>query len=332
MFNKTFIIAEAGANHNGDINLAKELIHAAKESGADAIKFQDFNLASLFSIDTYIKILNINPSWQKEIERISFKKEWHKILHEEAKKVDIQYFITPFSLDSVDNADPYVPFYKVASGDITFKSLLKKIGEKNKGIFISTGASNIEEIDRAIKTLESYNPPWICIMHCIMLYPTPYELLNLGFITTLIQRYKKYYVGFSDHSTGIEAPSIAVSLGARVIEKHFTTDKRLQGADHKNSLNPDEFKMMVNLIRKTEEMINGQKRKFTEKEEKERIYARRSIYAKRFIKQGEIISENDLIFLRPNIGIGAEEVDKIVGKKAKTDIYNGSLINYSDIT
>ncbi len=332
MFEKTFIIAEAGANHNGDLNLARELVHAAKESGANAVKFQDFSLKNLFSPEEYEKVLKIDSSWRESVEVLSFKPEWHEILHEEAEKVGIAYFSTPFSLESVDSMDRFVPYYKVASGDISFLPLLEKIGEKKKGVFISTGASFLNEIDRAVDILDSHGVPWICIMHCIMLYPAPKDKLNLGFIKTLKKRYSTKIIGFSDHSKGVEAPGIAVALGARVIEKHFTIDNNLEGADHKTSLNPDDFRTMVESIRQTEVSINGENRIITEKEMKERVYARRGIYAKRLIRKGKRIEMNDITFLRPNTGIGADETDKVIGKKAKIDIYAGLPIDYSFIS
>ena len=332
MFEKTFIIAEAGANHNGDLKLAIELVYAAKESGADAVKFQDFNLKTLFSPEEYEKVLKIDSSWRKSVDTLSFKPEWHKIIHNQAEKAGIAYFSTPFSLESVDLMDQFVPYYKVASGDISFLPLLEKIGEKKKGVFISTGASFLNEIDRAVNILDKYGVPWICIMHCIMLYPAPENKLNLGFIKTLRKRYSTKIIGFSDHSKGIEVPRIAVALGARVIEKHFTIDNSLESADHKTSLNPDDFRSMVESIRQTEAAINGENRIITEEERKERVYARRGIYAKRFIRRGQIIKMKDITFLRPNTGIGADETDKVIGRKAKIDIYAGSPIDYSFIS
>jgi len=326
MFEKTFIIAEAGANHNGDLTQAIEMIHAAKESGANAIKFQYFSLENLFAPEYYSATLNLKDNfWKNEIKKLSFKDNWNIRLYEESKKIGITYFSTPFSIDAVDKLNPFVPFFKVASSDITNLLLLEKIGSTGKGIFISTGASTISEVDRAVETLKKYNLPFICIMHCIMLYPTPLNLLNLGFIKTLSKRYSSI-IGFSDHTKGINAAPIAVALGAKAIEKHFTLNKNQEGADHKNSLNPKEFENLVKQIRETEILIDGNERVVSEMEKKERIYARRSIYAKINIKKGDTITLKNITFLRPNIGIGAEEANIIIGKKAKININKGSLI------
>ena len=327
MFESTFIIAEAGSNHSGNLSMAIEMIHAAKESGADAIKFQYFSLENLFAPKYYRETLSLpDNSWEDEIRKLSFKDKWNARLYEESKKIGITYFSTPFSLEAVDKLNPFVPFYKVASGDITNLPLLKKIGSTGKGIFMSTGASTISEIDMAIDTLRNFNLPFICIMHCIILYPTPLNMLNLGFIKTLSKRYS-LPVGFSDHSRDIEAAPLAVALGAKAIEKHFTLNKNLKGADHKNSLDPKEFKIFVNKIRESETIIDGSDRVMSEREEKERIFARRSIYAKKNIKKGESITYDKVTFLRPNIGIGVEKIYKVIGKRAKVNISKGALLN-----
>jgi len=331
MFEQTYIVAEAGANHNGELTKAVELIHAAKESGADAIKFQYFSLNELFAPEYYRKTLGLTDnSWEKIIKKLSFKDEWNNRLYEVAKKIGITYFSTPFSLMAVEKLNPYVPFFKIASSDITNLALIEKIGNTGKGTFISTGASTINEIDRAVETLKKYNLPFICIMHCIMLYPAASEFLNLGFIKTLSERYG-LPVGFSDHTLGMDAALLAVALGAKAIEKHFTLDKNLKGADHKNSLNPKEFNQFTQKIRDVEISIDGHRRVISENEEKERIYARRSIYVKTNINKGDKISLNNITLLRPNIGIGAENIDKIIGKKAKRNISKGELLNYDMI-
>jgi len=329
MFNRVFIIAEAGSNHNGKLGKAIELVHRARESGADAIKFQDFTLDTLFSVKHYGKILDLTDAgWQTEIKRLSFKNEWHKVIHEEAKKAGIEYFATPFSTELVDILDKYVPFFKVASGDITHLALLERIASKNKGIFLSTGGSTVEEIDRAVAFIKKYNLPFICIMHCIMLYPPPPGVLNLNFIRLLIKRYG-LPVGFSDHTSGTDAALLAVAMGARAIEKHFTTDRNLEGPDHKNSLDPTGFRDFVKRIRECEMMLGKTDRTISPEEEKERIYARRSIYSRKMIKKGEILTLDNLISLRPNIGIGAENIFEIAGKRAKVDIPPGIPVDYS---
>lgn len=314
MFDNVFIIAEASSNHNGNLETALELVRKAKQAGADAIKFQDYTLGSLFSPPQYEKTLKIeNSEWQADIKRLEFRPDWHQAVANEAQKHGIVYFSTPFSIEAVDRLDPFVPFYKISSGDITFFPLLEKVGEKRKGVFISTGASRVDEIDRAVSVLQGFNLPFICVMHCIMLYPAPPRLLNLNFIDRLKERYGMP-VGFSDHSLGPEAAPIAVAKGVRALEKHFTLDNRQKGADHSNSADPEEFAELVRRVRSTESMLGPTERRLPEREKEERVYARRGIYTTLPIEQGEEITYKNVTFLRPNISIGAERIKDLLNK------------------
>jgi len=314
MFDKVFIVAEASSNHNGNLETALELVRTAKQAGADAIKFQDYTLGSLFSSHHYERTLKIkNSEWQADIKRLEFGTDWHPAVAQEAKKQGIVYFSTPFSIKAVDRLDPFVPFYKISSGDITFLPLLEKIGEKGKGIFISTGASRIDEIGRAVRILKGFNLPFICVMHCVMLYPAPSRLLNLNFIDKLKERYDMP-VGFSDHSLGPEAAPIAVAKGVRALEKHFTLDKRQEGADHKSSADPEEFAELVRRVRSSESMLGPTERRLPSREKEERVYARRGIYTTVPIEQGEEITYKNVTFLRPNISIGAERIEDLLNK------------------
>lgn len=327
MFEKVFIIAEASSNHNGDIDTALKLVQGAKEAGADAVKFQDYTLDSLFSPVHYEQALGLERSgWRDDIHRLTFKPDWHRAVAREAARTGILYFSTPFSREAVDQLDPFVPFFKVSSGDITFIPLLEKIGEKKKGVFISTGASYIEEIDRAVRLLQGFDLPFICVMHCIMVYPAPLERLNLNFIDKLKMRYD-IPVGFSDHSPGTDAAAVAVGKGVQAIEKHFTLDKRQEGADHGNSLDPKEFAKLVHRVRRAETMLGPTEREIQEKEKPERIYARRGVYTSVHIKKGEEITSNKISFLRPNISIGAERIVDIIGKKVNRDIEPGTPLD-----
>lgn len=320
MFEKTYIIAEASSNHNGDLQTAIELTRCAKRAGADAIKFQDFDLESLFCAPYYEKALGITDAgWKKEIRKLAFKPEWHETVAREAKACGITYFSTPFSLAAVDALDPYVPYFKVSSGDITFLPLIERIGSKKKGVFLSTGASNITEIDRAVALLRRFDLPFICIMHCIMRYPATSDELNLGFIDTLIKRYGTP-VGFSDHSLGIEAAPVAIGKGARAIEKHFTLDRNQEGADHKHSLDFAGFEALARCIRSAESMIGPSERVIGPQEKKERCYARRGIYSRDALREGETLALNMVAFLRPNISVGAENIDEFLGKTVRRPI------------
>ncbi|RKX97485.1 MAG: hypothetical protein DRP54_09055 [Spirochaetes bacterium] len=331
MFEKLFIIAEGGSNHNGSLERAKEMIWAAKECGADAIKFQNFTLDTLFAPPYYEKTLGIkDSSWQEEINQITLKHYWIPQLKDEADKAGIMFFSTPFSIEAVEQLQKYVPFYKVASGDITYFQLLEKIGKTGKGIFLSTGGSKIEEIDLAVNLLKKFDLPFICLLHCIMLYPPPVEAMNMNFIHTLQERYG-LPVGFSDHTLGIESSILAVGMGAKVFEKHFTLDKSLPGADHKNSMNPEEFKKYTIELRNAEKMLGNKERIISKRESKERIYARRGAYALREIKCGEKINEKNIIFLRPALGIKADKYYSLLGKRVKRNIRKGEPVFPEDI-
>ena len=332
MFEKVFIIAEAGSNHNGDLKTAIELVHNAKECGADAVKFQDFTLGSLFSPEHYEQTLGMkDKSWRLTIKRLSMKPEWHKALADAARKSKILYFSTPFSLEAVDGLDKYVPFYKIASGDITHLPLLEKVAGKGKGVFLSTGASRIDEIEAAVAILDRYNLPFICIMHCIMLYPPPDEDMHLNFIDTLKIRFK-LPIGFSDHSPDSDAAIIAVSKGVCAVEKHFTLDRRQDGADHQNSLDPVGFREFVTKIRRCETMLGNANRPIDEKEDRERIYARRGIYAARDLKQGDTLTTEKVRFLRPKLCAGAEDFDQFKNEQLNTDVSRGDALDKSMFT
>lgn len=331
MFEKVFIIAEGGSNHNGSLSMAKEMVWSAKECGADAIKFQHFTLDTLFAPIHYEKTLDLkNSIWREDIKKITFKDEWIPHIKDEAEKAGIIYFSTPFSIEAVDNLDGYIPFYKVASGDITFFQLLDRIGKTGKGIFLSTGGSRIEEIDSAVNLLSNFNPTFLCLLHCIMLYPPPPEAMNLNFIKTLQARYR-LPVGLSDHTADEKAAVLAVGMGAKALEKHFTLDKNLPGADHKNSMNPEEFRNYTSAVREAEKILGKSERIITERESKERIYARRGAYASKDIKYGESINTKNVIFLRPALGIGADNYYWLLGKRAKRNINKGEPIFQEDI-
>jgi sialic acid synthase SpsE len=329
MWEKTFVIAEVGSNHNGELETALELVRKAADAGADAVKFQDFAPGTLFAVDTYTETLGIGDrGWIKLIDKASIPESWHEAIAEQARRKAIRYFSTPFSLEAVDALEHFVPFYKIASCDITFHPLLERVASKRKGVFLSTGASSLEEIAEAVRILGPERLPFVCLLHCVMLYPAPPSSLNLSFIDTLAERFG-LPVGFSDHSAGTEAAVVALGKGIRAIEKHFTLDKSQSGADHMNSLDPGEFARFVDMIKRCEEMLGPPERVITEREAKERIYARRGIYAARDLKKGERITLERLAFLRPNIGIGAEKAHDLEGKLLVRDVREGEPIMLS---
>ncbi|MFW6040854.1 MAG: N-acetylneuraminate synthase family protein [Thermoplasmatota archaeon] len=306
----TFIIAEIGLNHNGDVDLAKKMVKEAKKCGANAVKFQMFDTDELYSKEH--KIYSI-------FEPLEFSKdEWYEIKNF-ANKEDILFTASVFDKNSVDLLDKLnSPMFKIASGDLTHIPLLDYISKKNKPTIISTGLSNISEVEEAVNTFNSNGNHEIALLHCVSNYPASLENLNVNVIKTL-KRVFDIPVGFSDHTLGIMAPSIAVALGADIVEKHFTLDRNMEGPDQKLSLPPDMFKEMVEKIRYIEKGLGDGLKKPVE-DEKMIKNARRSITARNVIRKGEEISEEDLKITRPENGIKPKFYKIVVGREARKTI------------
>ncbi len=329
MFERVFIVAEAGTNHNGSLQTALRLVEEARGAGADAVKFQDYTLDSLFAADQYEKTLGIEDhSWREDVRRLSFRREWHRAVHRRSMELGIPCFFTPFSPEAVAALNPLVPFYKVASGDITNLSLLESISAAGKGVFLSTGASELPEIERAVDILRSGRLPFICIMHCVMLYPPPDEALHLNFLATL-QKHFRLPVGFSDHTADTDAAVAAAARGAVALEKHFTLDRAQPGGDHALSLDPAGFARLVSKVRRTERMLGSPYKSITRKESEERVYARRGLYAARDLSAGTRLAARDLAALRPNVHLGAERMDQVIGKVLTADLRRGEPLRES---
>ena len=320
--NPVFIVAESGINHNGNIKIAKNMISQAKECNADAIKFQTFRAQDLASKKSkFFKIFK-----KVEIDYADLGE-----LSDHAKNEGIIFFSTPFSEEAVDVlAELHVPAFKIASGDITHIPLIKKIASKKKPIIISTGMSYFTEINDAVKAIKSEKNNKIIIMHSVTSYPTPSSDANLRAINTLQCRYK-YPIGYSDNGEGILVPIIAVSLGARIIEKHFTLSKKMNGPDHSFSADPNELSLLVKNIRETE-IILGDGKKNPKPSELQNIqHARRSIVALVNIKKGSKLTYNNIAIKRPGIGIPPLNFHKVIGFSAKRSIKIDQPIKWSDV-
>lgn len=317
-----FIIAEAGINHNGKLQQAKKLIKKAAKVGADAVKFQTFKAESLCSRGSeYFELF-------KSLELS--KAEWAEIA-KLAQSLGIIFLSTPVSEESADLLDNLgVPAFKVASGDLTHLPFLKYIAKKNKPIILSTGMSTLAEIDEALNAIYSVGNKAVVLLHCVSNYPTNVEDVNLNAIKTLEQAFK-LPVGFSDHTIGTIVPVAAVSLGAKVIEKHFTLDKNLPGPDHKLSLNPDEFKEMAGNIRIIEQALGDGVKAPCESETKVRETLRRSIVANANIPRGTIITKDMLKVARPGSGIEPKFIDIVVGRTAKQDIQADEILSWGKV-
>ena len=320
---KVLIIAEAGVNHNGDINLAKQLIDKAKTADADIIKFQTFNLDSIVSkfaeIADYQKDNIGKVESQKEmLEKITLPFEAFIELYEYCNKKNIQFLSTPFDIESIHFLNDMVPFWKIPSGEVTNYPYLVEIAKTGKHVVMSTGMCELSEIDSAIAVLKANGTHEITLLHCNTQYPTPYKDVNLRAMETLRKRYS-VKVGYSDHTQGIEVPIAAVALGAEVIEKHFTLDRTLSGPDHKASLEPDELAAMVKAIRNIEAALGNANKTVSDSERENIVIARKSIVAAKAIKKGELLNVKNITTKRPGTGLSPMLWNSVIGTKAIRD-------------
>ncbi len=330
---KVFIIAEAGVNHNSSIEIAKKLIDVAKEAGCDAVKFQTFNSKKMVSMRAPKAAYQEKNTVKGETQYCMLKKL--ELSHADHRKLmkycidkGIVFMSSPFDEESIEFLNKLnVSIFKIPSGEITNKLYLKKIGSYKKKVIMSTGMAYLNEIGDAIDVLISsgMNKKDITLLHCNTEYPTPMKNVNLRSMLTIKNKFDTK-VGYSDHTMGIEIAIAAVALGASVIEKHLTLDKKMDGPDHKASLEPDELKAMVKAIRNVEKAM-GDGIKKPSKVEKENIaVVRKSIVAARNIRKGEIFNEDNIIVKRPGTGISPFKWDYIIGKIAKKDFKEDDLI------
>jgi len=319
----TLIIAEAGVNHNGSIELAKQLVEAAANAGADFVKFQTFKAGSLVSKTAKkaeYQQKNINDADDSQFAMLS-KLELNENMHHEliayCKKSAIQFLSTGFDIESINFLDSLnIPFFKIPSGEITNKPYLQHIARKRKPVIMSTGMANMNEIKAALHVLTEHGlaKDQITVLHCNTEYPTPMEDVNLKAMLH-IQNELGVKIGYSDHTNGIEVPIAAVALGATVIEKHFTLDRNLPGPDHKASLEPDQLKAMIAAIRNVEKAVAGSGIKEPSPSEQKNIaVARKSIHLATNISAGTRLTEKHLVMKRPGNGISPMEIELVIGK------------------
>ena len=336
---KTLIIAEAGVNHNGDIELAKKLVDVAAEAGADYVKFQTFKAEKLVSksaaqADYQQTNIGKEDGTQYEmLKKLELDVDKHHTLITYCNEKGISFLSTAFDLDSIDLLDSLgINLYKVSSGDITNRPYLEKIATKNKSVVLSTGMSDMSDINNALDILEKggLNMDMITVLHCNTEYPTPMSDVNLSAMNTIGEAFK-VKIGYSDHTLGIEIPIAAVARGARVIEKHFTLDRNMEGPDHRASLEPAELIEMVRSIRNIEKaMGNGIKRP-SNSESKNVEIVRKSIHLSKDINEGCVLQENDLIMKRPANGISPMDYVKIIGRKVNKFLPCGAQLKWSDL-
>ena len=330
---RVFIIAEAGVNHNGSIEIAKQLVDGAVRAGVDAIKFQTFKAEHLVtksaSKANYQKETTGQDETQFEmLKKLELSKEMHIELMKYCEHKHIQFISAPFDMESIETLDELgIEIFKIPSGEITNLPYLRKIGSLKKQVILSTGMSHLDEVRDAIQVLRKEGTNDIVVLHCNTQYPTPMQDVNLKAMQT-IQKELNIKVGYSDHTLGIEVPIAAVAMGACVIEKHFTIDKNMPGPDHKASLDCDELVEMVRSIRNIEQALGSGNKHITESESKNIEVARKSIVAATTIHKGEVYTEENLTTKRPGTGISPMKWDEIIGKVANQDYKKDELITW----
>lgn len=336
---RPFIIAEIGANHNGEIELAKKLIFEAHKIGADAVKFQSWNESSLISDYEYKRNTHYEGSRRKHfgslkqmVQRYQLSKEDHYELKKYCDEIGILFSSTPFSKAEVDLLEELnVQFYKIASMDVDNLELLKYVANKQKPIVLSTGMSSIAEIETAVRIIESVGNRNIVINHCVSLYPPDNKLVNLRNISMLQTLFPNYPIGFSDHTLGSSVSIASVALGAALIEKHFTLDKKLPGWDHEISSDVEEFGFIINSAIKIWESMGSFERLVSIEEDEKKLKFRRSIVINKDMKLGEKITLEVLEYKRPGGFIAPSELKYVISRTLKKEILSGELLTWEHL-
>jgi N,N'-diacetyllegionaminate synthase len=338
---RTIIIAEAGVNHNGDINIAKRLIDAAADAGVDYVKFQTFKADRLVSPSAQkakYQIENDTSNCDSQLnmlKKLELSDADHKDLISYCKLKNINFFSTAFDEEGISYLSSLnFDMFKIPSGELTNYPYLKAIAKTGLPVILSTGMANLDEIEKSINVLVSYGTKKseITVLHCNTEYPTPMIDVNLKAMLTIKEKLG-VSIGYSDHTLGLEVPIAAVALGAKIIEKHFTLDRSLKGPDHKASLEPNELKEMVIAIRNIEMAISGNGLKEASLSEKKNIHiARKSIHLSKDLKSGSIINEQDIISLRPGDGICTMNWENIIGKQVNKDLKKFTKLTLTDLS
>ena len=337
-----YFIADIGANHDGSLERAYKLIELAKDAGANAAKFQNFKadkIVSKFGFENMKEKLSHQSNWKKSVydvyEEASLKDDWTVKLKQKCDEVGIDYFTSPYDFDSVDHADPFVSLYKIGSGDITWLEIIEYIAKKNKPVILATGASNMEDIERAMSILTKHTKN-IVLMQCNTNYTgnsENFNFINLNVLKTYSNFYPDVILGLSDHTIGHTTVLGAIALGARIFEKHFTDDNNREGPDHKFAMNPKSWSEMVLRSKELFASLGNGVKIVEPNEEKSQMVQRRSIRVNREIKKGEVIKYEDLVFLRPitEDGFPPYKMNEIIGKIITKDLLKGEHLSINNV-
>lgn len=333
----TYFIADIGANFDNDLGKAKQLALAAKEAGADVVKFQSFLADKIVSGPSFSKmqLKGIHGTWEKPINEVfreaEFPREWHKELFDYCKEIGTVFSSSPYDFEGVDLLDQLgVDFFKIGSGEITWHEMLEYIAKKNKPMILSTGDSTLSEIDEAIEVVKKTGNNNLVLLQCITNYPSKIESANINVLKTFKTAFNTI-TGYSDHSPGDVVVLGSVAMGAKVIEKHFTLDKSDKGPDHAHSMDPREFRQMVDRVRLLEKALGGTRKYVVEEESETVIVQRRSLHTRKVINKGEVIKREDIIELRPAVGIAPKHKNLVIGRIAKSDIQAREAIYWDNL-
>lgn len=338
----TYFIADIAANHDGSLERARMLIRLAKEAGADAAKFQHFQAPKIVSEYGFTRMnaqVSHQAAWKKSVTQVyaeaSLPQDWTPILKETCDQVGIDFFTSPYDYDSIEHVDPYVPAYKVGSGEIDWIEALEHMASKGKPVIIATGASTIGEVQRAVHAILRLNKQ-LCVMQCNTNYtasPENYDHINLNVLKTYATMFPNVVLGLSDHTHGNATVLGAVALGARVIERHFTDDNNREGPDHKFALNPEAWAHMVEETRLLERALGSADKFITENERDTSVVQRRCLRAARDIQAGEILTREMIDVLRPATpgAIKPHEIPDVIGTRALHDLAHGQELRWMDL-
>ncbi len=334
---KTYFIAEIGANFDGDLKKAKQYAYEAKQLGADCAKIQSFKAKKIVSRRGFasMKLKGVHGSWKRPVDEVfkevEFPRRWHKDFFEYCWNIGITPSTAAYDYEAVDLVDDIgIEFYKIGSGDISWLEMIEYIARKGKPVMLATGAATLAEVDDAVRTIERTKNKNLVLMQCITNYPSKFESANINVLNTYREAFGAI-LGYSDHTPDDVVPLGAVALGAKVIEKHFTLDRSAKGPDHPHSMEPDEFARMIERVRNLEKAMGTSVKDVVAEESETVIVQRRGLTAARDIKKGTSIKKGDVTLLRPQLGILPKFKNVIVGKLAKRNLKTGEPIRWEDI-